>query len=362
MQPGAPQEAEDSYFRQLDAALRAEFRAIGGEPCKVCGNRIPATAHWKNRDRHVCSTACNHKLVRRYKSKVTRGLAPAFGPDARELAEAEKEAARAPRYFATDPAAEFPYEHARWPIEGDVIERHGVETAYVPIEMVPSRADVDTAGLIAACLKNGRASPLAAVHLESGAWTVIFLDGNGRPTRTEMGRFVHQGRTYVAEPRPNSLGVIGLSGINLGHESISDVDDDGLIYRWRATLFTPIWGLRLETPQWVEASESRRRATASRSAYLARMRAWGDLSAEADYIDPRQVFDAARWICSVCLRAIDKALTWPDPWSVTLDHIRPVSKSGRHSAANLQPAHWICNVIKGNSSTEKPDACIQIEV
>jgi 5-methylcytosine-specific restriction endonuclease McrA len=351
MQSRAPQEAEDSYFRQLDAALKAKFRAIGGEPCLVCGEPIPAGAHWKDRDRHVCSPACNHKLVRRYKSKVTRGLAPAFGADARELSEAKKESARAPRYFATDPDAEFPYEHARWPIAGDVVERHGVETAYVPIEMAPSRADKDTAALIAACIKNGRVSPLAAVHLQSGAWTAIFLDVNGRPNRTELGRFVHRGRSYVAERRPNSLDVIGLSGINLGHEIISDVDNDGLSYRWRAPLFSPIWWLRLETPEWVKASESRRRATASRSAYLARMRARGDLTAEAEYIDPKEVFDAARWICGICGNAIDRARRWPDPWSVTLDHIRPVSHSGEHSRDNLQPAHWICNVIKGNSES-----------
>ena len=351
---GAPQEAEEPYFRQLDAALKFEPRAVGGEPCQVCGEPIAHHAHFKHRDRHVCSPACNLKLVRRYKSKVKRGLAPALGSDARALEEAAVEAARPPRRFATHATSEFPYEHARWPIAGDVVERHGVETAYVTIDEVPSWPDDSTLSIIAQCISDPNVLPLAAVHVQSGAWTPVFRNKIGAPARMELGRFIHNGVTYHDERRAGSLDVIGFPAVSLARELISDVTPDGLTFRWEATLFTPLWGLNLWTPERLVLSDSRRRASASRGAYLARMRARGDFSGEADYIDPHAVFDAAGWMCGVCGDPMERTLVWPDPWSATLDHVQPVSRSGEHVEANLQPAHWICNVIKGNSEPSEP--------
>ena len=33
---------------------------------------------------------------------------------------------------------------------------------------------------------------------------------------------------------------------------------------------------------------------------------------------------------------------------MTIDHIVPLSKGGRHEYANVQPAHSLCNHVKGN--------------
>ncbi|MFF2222627.1 HNH endonuclease [Streptomyces globisporus] len=38
-----------------------------------------------------------------------------------------------------------------------------------------------------------------------------------------------------------------------------------------------------------------------------------------------------------------------DLWSSTLDHIKPVAEGGAHTAENLQAAHWICNIRKGDA-------------
>jgi 5-methylcytosine-specific restriction endonuclease McrA len=38
-------------------------------------------------------------------------------------------------------------------------------------------------------------------------------------------------------------------------------------------------------------------------------------------------------------------------WSLTMDHIVPVSKGGTNRVDNLQPAHFRCNKRKGNNDT-----------
>jgi 5-methylcytosine-specific restriction endonuclease McrA len=61
-----------------------------------------------------------------------------------------------------------------------------------------------------------------------------------------------------------------------------------------------------------------------------------------------EVFDRDGWTCGICLEPIDPALAWPDPMSVSLDHVVPLSKGGDHSRANCQAAHLVCNVSKGD--------------
>ena len=52
--------------------------------------------------------------------------------------------------------------------------------------------------------------------------------------------------------------------------------------------------------------------------------------------------------CGICHQAIDTTLAWPDPLSLSLDHIVPRSLGGTHSAHNLQAAHLECNAKRGN--------------
>lgn len=46
-------------------------------------------------------------------------------------------------------------------------------------------------------------------------------------------------------------------------------------------------------------------------------------------------------VCGICLDPIE------DEWH--MDHIIPVSKKGKHCYYNLQPAHPICNLLKGDT-------------
>lgn len=113
---------DNAYWDWRDEQLKASERAKGGEPCQVCGEPVPARAHWKHRDRHVCSPRCNLTLNRRFNRRIERGeitRPPVFSPD--------PQGARPARAFRTLPADSlFPYEIQGYsPKPGDVVERHG---------------------------------------------------------------------------------------------------------------------------------------------------------------------------------------------------------------------------------------------
>jgi hypothetical protein len=59
---------EMSFSEWQDALLKhPDGRAAGGEPCVKSGRPVPPDAHWKQRDRHVCSERCNNNLKRQLK-------------------------------------------------------------------------------------------------------------------------------------------------------------------------------------------------------------------------------------------------------------------------------------------------------
>lgn len=59
------------------------------------------------------------------------------------------------------------------------------------------------------------------------------------------------------------------------------------------------------------------------------------------------IYSRDNWVCQLCGDPVDSSLTFPDQMSATLDHITPMSLGGPHSPANLQLAHWLCNILKG---------------
>lgn len=61
-----------------------------------------------------------------------------------------------------------------------------------------------------------------------------------------------------------------------------------------------------------------------------------------------EIFERDRWICGLCESAIDPELRWPDRMSASLDHVIPISLGGGHLRSNVQPAHLVCNIRKGN--------------
>lgn len=97
------------------------------------------------------------------------------------------------------------------------------------------------------------------------------------------------------------------------------------------------------------SKECRRVAARARHAAQQRLRearCWGP---EAERIDPLVVYERDGWICGICGLAVDRDRKHPDPWSVSLDHVVPLSRGGAHVYANVQCAHFRCNIRKSDT-------------
>lgn len=65
------------------------------------------------------------------------------------------------------------------------------------------------------------------------------------------------------------------------------------------------------------------------------------------------VIERDGWDCSLCGALIDPGVRYPDPMSLSLDHVIPLNRGGEHSLANAAAAHLVCNVTKG----DRMEAC-----
>lgn len=72
----------------------------------------------------------------------------------------------------------------------------------------------------------------------------------------------------------------------------------------------------------------------------------------AHYVFRHNVIKQHGYICGICGQQIDKGLKYPHPYSFCIDHIKPLAIGGAHELSNLQPAHFICNSLKGISYSE----------
>ena len=61
-----------------------------------------------------------------------------------------------------------------------------------------------------------------------------------------------------------------------------------------------------------------------------------------------RVYQRDNWLCQICGEPVDPELKHPNPKSVSLDHIIPLSRGGEHSYANTQCSHLVCNLRKGS--------------
>jgi 5-methylcytosine-specific restriction endonuclease McrA len=61
-----------------------------------------------------------------------------------------------------------------------------------------------------------------------------------------------------------------------------------------------------------------------------------------------QILEKSNGLCGICGKPIDPKARKPDFNCLSLDHIIPISKGGTHTLANVQAAHLICNIAKGN--------------
>lgn len=59
-----------------------------------------------------------------------------------------------------------------------------------------------------------------------------------------------------------------------------------------------------------------------------------------EHINKRKLWDTYQGLCGLCFEPVrlDR---------MTVDHIVPLSSGGRHEYANVQPAHGLCNHVKG---------------
>jgi 5-methylcytosine-specific restriction endonuclease McrA len=53
-------------------------------------------------------------------------------------------------------------------------------------------------------------------------------------------------------------------------------------------------------------------------------------------------------LCRLCNTEIDLNLARNSRWGATIDHVIPLSLGGSDDIENMQLAHWICNIKKGN--------------
>jgi CRISPR/Cas system Type II protein with McrA/HNH and RuvC-like nuclease domain len=51
--------------------------------------------------------------------------------------------------------------------------------------------------------------------------------------------------------------------------------------------------------------------------------------------------------CGICNEQIDSQVAYPEPLSLSIDHIIPRSLGGSHKIDNLQAAHLVCNAKRG---------------
>jgi len=113
---------------------------------------------------------------------------------------------------------------------------------------------------------------------------------------------------------------------------------------------------RAQTRAWRSANPDRiteqyrqwRTENATRVAEKNRRRRARLLAAWDEDVDILELVAQSEGKCGICREPIDTTLAWPDMQSLTLDHIMPLSRGGRHRTDNCQPAHAVCNARKND--------------
>lgn len=322
--------ADSEFWNWSDEQLlHPDGRAKGGEPCVQCGDPIPINAHWKQRDRHVCSARCNRNLRLRQSRRIKRGavVPPVQQPPPRVHAGAI--------LFRTVPEAAFPYEFLGWaPYVGDVVERHGSLTAYLPAGSLMLDGEDHIVGW--------------CVHLNSGARALVKAEPDGRVGGVWYECLNDGGaRIRVREPFADSDGNPWV----WTWETFRDVDATGRSYSWSAPVCTaqelrgPLW-----TPAYQEWSRHRRRVSSSTAQHARRQRMTSP-GGVIERIDPVEIYERDRWWCQLCGQPIDPGRSHPDLLSASLDHKVPLAAGGEHRRSNVWAAHLGCNIRKGARST-----------
>lgn len=316
-----------------------EGRAKGGEPCVKCGSPVPPNAHWKQRDRHVCSARCNVNLNRQFNRLVDKAKAgeegnawqgsvltqPSTPPNPR---------ISGPRRFATLSTVAEGGVRYEWegycPLPGDEVERHGIVTRY---EVVAANPDIPENHMFH--------GTLYVAIAPSGHLDVWGANDKGEVQRLHWGSLTPGGELFRGEFKWLK------QSLQWSYEFISDVTPEGLEYRWEAPVAIPVGADHIVnqwSPAYKASSERKHRISASAARHERRVRTNREGS---ERFDPLEVYERDGWICMLCGRPVDKHVRWPDELSASLDHNVPLVAGGLHTRANCQLAHLICNIRKG---------------
>jgi hypothetical protein len=346
--PGIMTAVGEAFFEWREAQLKhADGRAKGGESCVVCCGAVPPNAAWQHRDRHVCSSRCNATLVRRFTTKARRDKAPI-------PVEIDPYADREAMLFKTDESLDWPYGFLGLsPRDGDIVERHGSHTSYERmtwaddgVEFMVQRAaesEEPNRTRILRLLERG----MICAHHESGSQQWTFVDDNGTLTRTLDFTLLPDGTVASHYRQPFSFE--GRDWIWTS-ETIrhAEGDDD---YSWHAVVCLPYppparWQHQMWTPEYAARSERLTRISDHTARNARRVRMVGP-EGVIERIDPVEIYERDGWVCQLCMKPIDRALTAPDRMSASLDHRVPLVAGGGHTASNVQASHLICNIRKG---------------
>ncbi|WP_372515137.1 HNH endonuclease [Streptomyces ortus] len=85
----------------------------------------------------------------------------------------------------------------------------------------------------------------------------------------------------------------------------------------------------------------------SRRAAKDRRRAM-ERDAFVQHVSRPDVYERDQWTCQLCGEAVLRDEVVPHPQAPTLDHIIALSRGGTHEPANVQLAHFYCNLIKND--------------
>lgn len=326
---------QDSYFRSMDAALKhPSGQAKGGEPCIICSNPIPRTAHWKQRDRHVCSSNCNERLRRRYRrgsptidaSRVAAAIAAA-GPKPNPRISG-------PRVFRTIDEPETDRLPIEWegygPLPGDIVERYGVVTMY---EVRDMPEDFHTSRVIIAYTPEAEQAFMAGATAE-GHYSSLVIGPITEEGLLHGQLFTHK---FLCQ------GVL----CEWRRERVTDLHLDGVDrFYWDCWAAVPVDAPRypepMHSPRYRAEMDRRRRLPSNTAKQERRARA----EARVEHFDPLEVYERDGWMCRICGSEIDRAVLRPDPLSASLDHVVPLSRGGDHTQENSVPAHLRCNIRK----------------
>jgi 5-methylcytosine-specific restriction endonuclease McrA len=71
-------------------------------------------------------------------------------------------------------------------------------------------------------------------------------------------------------------------------------------------------------------------------------------SRHVDKVTIEDVYEKTNGICYLCDKIIDRTLTHPNSYSLSMDHRIPISKGGEHTYENLWATHLTCNLRKNS--------------